>query len=172
MNRDRVARRIGLLPGMFYAGQAITLGRDQVQPSDRDRQRIEQLVIDEEATFAEVKQVIEWLWFDPRAVWWRSKIADVPGFCGNYRYLCDRMDETFTRRGAAAAGFAGPQQPATAGARNIGGDELDRIQAAGLSLVYDDAADDFYVPGMSVNEARQQARAAIERLPERRDLDG
>ena len=168
MNDGRRSRQIRLLPGLFYAGQAITLGRPPATVTDRDHHQIGDLLHAEEATFAEVKAVIEWLWFDPRGDYWRTQVADIRGFCNAYPTLCDRMDETFIRAGTTSAAFTPARRDPLTGARLLDETDIDRIQREAMKIA---VIDDDPLSPVTVAEARQQARAMVQRLPERKDLE-
>ncbi|MEM7096160.1 MAG: hypothetical protein AAF567_24355 [Actinomycetota bacterium] len=162
MNRDRRARRVGLLAQLFYDAQGAALGRAPATASDRDNDRIRDLVVAEEATFAEVKAIIEWLWFTASGGWWRDRIADIAGFVNAYPTLCDRHDMTFSHR-MDDTGRSDINLELTT--RTLTADDIARIHTAAEAHIEPDP------PTADVVEIGD-FQAIRDRIPPRKDIDG
>lgn len=138
MNQDRTLRRIDMLAQLVYDGQAAALGATNApKASQFDRDKIRDLVVEQDATFDEIRDVIGWLWWSPRAVWARDRVGNVADFCRLYRRICDGFDSDLTPYKPVSAAVSSAPFAPRVGALNRTPDQIakshhEAMRSAGL----------------------------------------
>ena len=155
------------LAEMFYELQARHIGAPRSASLGRNDET-SMLGLASDWSPREVREVLCWFWLHPSAEYWRDRVADVAGFARAFPELELQALKTVPPWWTTPPASGTQQQGLPrVGARNLVRADIDAVHAAALELA-ETLDDPTPVP---VEEARAQARAAVARPPERKDID-